>query len=630
MGILGTLYNGVSGVMRMSDNMNILADNIANNNTTSFKASRLTFEEIMNSAIDTSQMGDGVNRNSIDRNFNQGSFEATSEATDMAIAGEGFFMLRNEAESATSLYSRDGGFKLIEHAGAEEDAFNLVNSAGYFVQGINLNSVESPSGSIGDILVKNKSLPLATRNVEIVANLKYDSLALEETSSTLYANWDGRNLTDGEPDPIADSAYDYKTALNIYDTEGDEYELCAYFDHTTEMDRQEFLLTCNPKLDRRVYDAAGSRYNDTATTTNKGAGALLYGIVSFNVNGDFTDMECWNVPFDGNVDHTQSTNQITLERGDGYFDFLYEFTGAGDNQTAELSFGTTPAAQVITSPRGASATDPVLGVTFITTATTWDSVYDLSGNQVAAGDVITFTGLQGDGTAVSYAYAVDLTEDVQDLLDNLETQFGCTAAITGGKVELTDTEIGESQFAVTAITYADSSGNDPAANTSLAQVFGDEDSIFAIENQDRFARNAISTTGYASPYVTIMQTQDGYPEGYLREISVDQEGVLSGLYTNFQQLEQAQVSLAKFVNLEGLVKQGGNLYVASDDAGTISTGTPGQNGFGNIVGNALEMSNVDLGREFANLIVTQRAFQANSKTISTADDIYNTLIRMKR
>ncbi|MCK5196535.1 MAG: flagellar hook-basal body complex protein, partial [Desulfobulbaceae bacterium] len=116
----------------------------------------------------------------------------------------------------------------------------------------------------------------------------------------------------------------------------------------------------------------------------------------------------------------------------------------------------------------------------------------------------------------------------------------------------------------------------------------------------------------------------------LQSVSVDTEGVITGNYSNGQVLEKAQVALANFASLAGLYKQGGNIYRETTDSGAPVSGVPGTNGLGTIAPNALEMSNVDLGTEFVKLITVQRAFQANSKIITTTDEMLNDLINIKR
>ena len=116
----------------------------------------------------------------------------------------------------------------------------------------------------------------------------------------------------------------------------------------------------------------------------------------------------------------------------------------------------------------------------------------------------------------------------------------------------------------------------------------------------------------------------------LQGISVDEEGVFTGLYSNGTMLSFAQVALADFASYSGLSKQGSNLFTSSLASGQPIISTPNTAGVGGIAPSSLEMSNVDLATEFVELITTQRAFQANSKVITTSDEVLSDLINIKR
>ncbi len=137
-------------------------------------------------------------------------------------------------------------------------------------------------------------------------------------------------------------------------------------------------------------------------------------------------------------------------------------------------------------------------------------------------------------------------------------------------------------------------------------------------------------TQYASQSTTTFQTQNGFPAGSLRAMSVDEDGVVTGSYSNGQLVPLFQVALADFPSYYGLTKMGGNLYGASLQSGDAMPGMPGSGRLGSISPSAVEMSNVDLGQEFVKMITTQRAFQANSRVITTSDEILNELINIKR
>ena len=137
-------------------------------------------------------------------------------------------------------------------------------------------------------------------------------------------------------------------------------------------------------------------------------------------------------------------------------------------------------------------------------------------------------------------------------------------------------------------------------------------------------------TQYASASTTTFQTQNGYTSGVLRGVDVDEEGVVTGIYSNGQLIPLFQVALADFANYGGLQKLGKNLYQESRDSGQALPGTPQAGTLGAISPQTIEMSNVDLAQEFVKMITTQRAFQANARVITTSDEILSELINLKR
>lgn len=138
------------------------------------------------------------------------------------------------------------------------------------------------------------------------------------------------------------------------------------------------------------------------------------------------------------------------------------------------------------------------------------------------------------------------------------------------------------------------------------------------------------TTQFRAPSSTIYQTQDGYGSGFLQDVSVDPDGVITGNYSNGQVLYLARVSLANFTNPWGLSREGGNNYAETRSSGQPVTTTPGSSGTGSISPNSLEQSNVDLSSEFVSMIIQQRGFQANSRIITTTDSMLQELINLKR
>lgn len=239
---------------------------------------------------------------------------------------------------------------------------------------------------------------------------------------------------------------------------------------------------------------------------------------------------------------------------------------------------------------GAAVTD-----TYTTTLTAYDSL----GNIIPVTITFTNTG-PGAWTAAPSIPASVGSATISDANFTFDPNGNLTAPAADPTVSLTLTNGSASPQTLTWDIYDDS-------NVSLGDI-----------------------TGYASPSVTAFQTQDGYTSGSLRGVSVDEDGVVTGSYSNGQLTPLYQIVLADFPSYWGLGKMGDNLYAESRASGQPIPGTAGSASLGSISPSALEGSNVDLATEFVKMITAQRAFQANSRVITTSDEILSELINLKR
>jgi len=139
-----------------------------------------------------------------------------------------------------------------------------------------------------------------------------------------------------------------------------------------------------------------------------------------------------------------------------------------------------------------------------------------------------------------------------------------------------------------------------------------------------------SMTQYAEASSTKMVEQDGRTMGYLDNFKIDSSGIITGIYSNGTTRDLAQIAMATFTNQGGLEKAGDNTFRVSNNSGIANIGPSGIAGKGKIIAGTLEMSNVDMADQFVDMIVTQRGFQANSKTIQTADQLLQELLTLKR
>ena len=137
-------------------------------------------------------------------------------------------------------------------------------------------------------------------------------------------------------------------------------------------------------------------------------------------------------------------------------------------------------------------------------------------------------------------------------------------------------------------------------------------------------------TQSASKSTTKAFYQDGYTMGYLDNFKIDSSGIITGVYSNGTNRTIGQIAMATFANDRGLEKAGDNTYVESNNSGMARIGESGVAGKGSLMAGALEMSNVDLSEQMTDMIVTQRGFQSNAKTITTADTLLETVLSLKR
>ncbi len=139
----------------------------------------------------------------------------------------------------------------------------------------------------------------------------------------------------------------------------------------------------------------------------------------------------------------------------------------------------------------------------------------------------------------------------------------------------------------------------------------------------------VTTAAYGSNALYTVD-QDGYGEGYLTHINIEDDGTIVGSYSNTQSADLYQIPVARFTSDDGLRREGGNVYTYTDEAGVMTLGTAGSENFGSIHANYLEGSNVDMSAEMVDMIVTQRGFQSNSKVVTTADEMLKKALELKR
>jgi flagellar hook protein FlgE len=251
----------------------------------------------------------------------------------------------------------------------------------------------------------------------------------------------------------------------------------------------------------------------------------------------------------------------------------------------------------------------------------WDTADPLGTSNYTA--PITVYDAMGNGHLVNvYFRKVDNnTWDWHAVVDQGELEGGTAGInqeVAGGSLDFTDgrlqTETLSSAFSAQFF------------GTSGAQAI---DMDFG-ESIDEGGTGVDGSTEFAGGSTTKFLSQDGYTQGNLISIQINNEGVVSGLFSNGQSREVFQVALSRFTSPWGLTSIGGNLFAATTDSGPPIIGTAGSSGLGQINSNSLELSNVDLATEFVEMIKTQQAFQANSRVITTTDQMLQEVVNLKR
>lgn len=220
MGISSALYSGVSGLNTNGQAMTVIGNNLANTNTLGFKGSRTIFADLLSSSINgsggASQVGRGVGMSKVDQIFSQGTFEATESNLDVAIEGDGFFILK-EPGDATAYYSRAGSFRF------DQDGF-LINPEGLRVQGkeFNANGVLA-AGDATDIRVESSGLirGIVTSTLQLTTNLDSTEPVIDLTAAT------GTPFDYNDP-----NTYNYSSSVQVFDTLGNPQLLSTYFTKT--------------------------------------------------------------------------------------------------------------------------------------------------------------------------------------------------------------------------------------------------------------------------------------------------------------------------------------------------------------------------------------------------------------
>jgi flagellar hook protein FlgE len=552
MSLLNSMFSGVSGLKNHQTMLDVIGNNIANVNSIGFKSSRVTFSDTFNQSVkygsdptDTSggtntyQVGLGMKVSSIDRDWTQGTFETTSSATDLALQGDGLFVLKNNGQT---FYSRDGSFSF-------DSAGRLVNSQGAVVQGkIATEEGVVPSGN-------------NLEDVKINTNLKLPAVA------TTLATWGG-NL----------SSKASITRSESFEESGNIPSSLSNGDTTTESNT--------------IYDSYGNAYIFEATYTKTAANTYTL---------DFTVTDSEGTERYNSATETVPTTQTMVF--DGTTGALLTMDGAA------------PAAVQIVNNyltgKGIDFNYDPTGVTQTSAANTLTSVVDDNREST----IVTGTVTIFDSLGTSHQMSLKFTK----LSDN---NWAWAASVPSSSGQLTSN--------TGTITFnSDGSINNVKPNPPFVK-FTPTGGASATNIELNFGKEFDGITQTSSDSVASAESQNGSAAASLTDYSIDQYGYIVGVFSNGESRKLAQILLADFPNTAGLTSVGDNLYRVGANSGNALIGEPGEGTGTTIQSGSLEQSNVDLSEEMTRMIVAQRGYQANARTITVSDTLLqeiNNLVR---
>ena len=680
--MLRSLFTGVSGVKAHQTKLDVVGNNIANVNTSGFKKSTTVFQDLLSQTtsgamapdgnrggVNASQVGLGVKVGAIETIHTQGPVSFTGNPTDMAIQGDGYFLVKNGAET---YYTRAGNMT--------KDPNNslVMSGTGYTLQGYKVTvDPNDPTKTIVDTNLSSINVPLGqkleaqeTGIVGYRCNLDsrskdYLPMGMSSGDREITASLGGKDvpvkITEG---PCVDCFSNFE----FENTDGTKVSLKLKIVGVDSTNGRPVLEVVPPAPAPGTVDINGVEYKPVYDSDS----GLL------NLSGPASSDDKWQV----NLFEMMDYQSFEVEDGSTppkTYKCLAEFNDDPDTGSRTMKIWTSdgsttpPTVAVSDLQKNSAATTPVSSF-----AAKADGTFDLptsipTAAEIAAGaDQYTFTiGTDAVGPPV-------LKSKVFDVLTSAD---GKTVRIEDSGKQIASVSQRTSSVHVTKNTIYDTQGNNHTLETSWEKVDDNnwrwrvwtegEDIVISpdtgiikfnadgkidtttpskidvavgfgalgVENQnitldfsgESFDKDTIEgVTQYGSEFTTKAYYQDGYRMGVLKDFSVSADGTVVGIYDNEQNRAIYRVALATFSNPQGLVKAGDTCFEKSANSGEAMVTSPMTGGTGSIAGGALEMSNVDLTDEFTQLIISQRGFQASSRVITTSDQVLEELLNLKR
>ncbi|NLX02099.1 MAG: flagellar hook protein FlgE [Syntrophomonadaceae bacterium] len=685
--MMRSMYSGVSGLRNHQTRMDVIGNNIANVNTAGFKKSRVVFKDMLYQNVrgassptgsrgGTNPMGVGLGMalSSIDQIHTGAPATSTGRLTDMAIDGNGYFVVN---DGSNRYYTRAGAFDF------DVDG-NLINADGLRVQGWLANATNWTLDTNGDptniSIAGYKTIEARpTREMLFTGNLDSglnftparDEWQVLTFSAIPHGGTAGGrlNLTfNGETAfNVPVDANGAATATNIqnaleglpnigsgnvtvtWDAVRQRYEI-KFVNDMAAMDWPNIEAIPDPGLPLNPYDGGTPsvvsivegreptavvprndiQILDLTQTASDGFtltyGGNTIGPIAFNATAA-TIQAALNTSLGANA---ATVTEVTAPGASGGL-FHIEFNTAvlGTNVVEELIIKNNGACNgTVNSFREA-------GYPRYSVSGSKD-VYDSLGNKVTLyyrffkyeiepGTYPGVTPVDQPETRWACDFSTDpLFENQADYVADAE--FSAVDLVTG-----TRTGTGDMVYRVYNIPF-DETGNitDPSHAVFTYDVNRQAPDPGAGSANINCTINFAELTQRAGDSSAWAYSQDGYAEGSLTSYSVGSDGTITGVYNNGQRRDLARVAIASFENPAGLQQMGGTLFAVSSNSGGAHIGAPMSQGLGKIIPSSLEMSNVDLSEEFTDMIVTQRGFQANSRIITTSDEMLQELVNLKR
>jgi len=623
MSIFGAMFSGVTGLNAQSQALGMIADNISNVNTVGYKGTVARFSTLVTQAASQTAFTPGGVKSAVAPQIDrQGLLQSSTSKSDIAIAGNGFFLVNEAAVPAQGnefLFTRAGSFS------PDKDG-NLVNTAGYYLQGWPLTNGALPTNtsvltSVQTINVSNfAGTATATTAATVALNLpstapRSGNAAINTTISTPLVGISNLDLNGfGTVGQTAEVTYNGTDTITV--TIGAQ---TGTFDVTAQA-AQTYTSTGTLAGMEITLDGTFNFAAAIATAVNTqavtGAGPLaLGGALPALSNFDAADLAA--------LDTTAMSFAVSTG---GVVSMTAGPTGFSVAATSGLvnAIGTP----VITITDGTNSFDITLDVTAANggVATSFD---------VGIPEVLNSVGIGTAVTGAAFSSAVQI-------FDSLGNAHDLVIQYTKVGTNTWNIDVNDPVLASTGVT---SGTVTPASRSIIFNGDGTPATIVfppvAITAWTTGANNSTVTmdmgtanltdgvTQFAGQFALNSVDQDGARYGGFIGVGIGDDGIVTALFDNGEQLQVFQLPIVMFANPNGLESRNGNAYSQTDASGDIILQQANAGGAGVVAASALESSNVDLAEEFTKMITTQRAYSASAKIISTADEMLEELIRIR-